>query len=31
MMGKRAIGELFRIAHEKDVIPELPEQIFLTS
>ena len=30
-VGKRAIRELFRIAHEKNVIPELPEQIFLTS
>ncbi len=29
--GKKAITELFRIAREKDVIPELPDQIFLTS
>ena len=29
--GKKAISELFRIAREKDVIPELPDRIFLTS
>jgi 1,4-dihydroxy-6-naphthoate synthase len=28
--GKKAISELFRIAREKGIIPELPEQIFLT-
>lgn len=29
--GKRAINELFRISEEKGIIPEMPEQIFLTS
>jgi 1,4-dihydroxy-6-naphthoate synthase len=29
--GREAITELFRIAREKGVIPELPERIFLTS
>jgi len=29
--GKKAISELFRIAREKHIIPELPERIFLTS
>jgi 1,4-dihydroxy-6-naphthoate synthase len=28
--GREAIVELFRIARQKDVIPELPERIFLT-
>lgn len=28
--GKKAISELFRIAAEKGIIPEMPEQIFLT-
>ena len=28
--GKYAIKELFRIAREKGIIPEIPEQIFLT-
>jgi len=28
--GKLAISELFRIARKKGIIPELPEQIFLT-
>jgi len=28
--GKRAISELYRIAHEKGIIPDLPEHIFLT-
>jgi 1,4-dihydroxy-6-naphthoate synthase len=29
--GKKAISELFRIAHEKGIAPELPDRIFLTS
>jgi 1,4-dihydroxy-6-naphthoate synthase len=29
--GKKAISELFRIAGEKGLIPELPDRIFLTS
>ena len=29
--GKKAISELFRIAHEKGIIPLLPDRIFLTS
>jgi 1,4-dihydroxy-6-naphthoate synthase len=29
--GREAIIELFRIAHEKRVIPELPDRIFLTN
>ncbi len=29
--GKRAIHELFRIANEKKVVPEIPDKIFLTS
>lgn len=29
--GKRCIGELFRIANEKGIIPHLPDRIFLTS
>jgi len=29
--GKKAITELFRIAGEKGIIPEMPERIFLTS
>jgi Predicted periplasmic solute-binding protein len=29
--GKKAISELFRIAHEKGIVPELPDRIFLTS
>jgi 1,4-dihydroxy-6-naphthoate synthase len=29
--GREAIVELFRMAREKDVIPEVPERIFLTS
>lgn len=28
--GRRAVSELFRIAFEKGIIPELPERIFLT-
>lgn len=28
--GKRAINELYRIAGERGIIPDLPEQIFLT-
>lgn len=28
--GKNAVIELFRIAHEKGIIPDLPERIFLT-
>ncbi len=28
--GKKAISELFRIAREKRVIPEMPDEIFLT-
>jgi 1,4-dihydroxy-6-naphthoate synthase len=28
--GKKAIGELFRIAREKRVLPEMPDKIFLT-
>jgi len=31
MEGRNAIENLFRIAHEKGVIPSLPERIFLTS
>jgi 1,4-dihydroxy-6-naphthoate synthase len=29
--GREAIVELFRMARQKDVIPVLPERIFLTS
>jgi 1,4-dihydroxy-6-naphthoate synthase len=29
--GKKAISELYRIAHEKGIVPELPARIFLTS
>jgi 1,4-dihydroxy-6-naphthoate synthase len=29
--GREAIFELYRIAHEKNVIPSMPERIFLTS
>jgi 1,4-dihydroxy-6-naphthoate synthase len=29
--GKKAISELFRIAHEKGIVPMLPDRIFLTS
>ena len=29
--GKKAITELYRIAGEKGIIPEMPEQIFLTA
>jgi 1,4-dihydroxy-6-naphthoate synthase len=29
--GKKAISELFRIAREKGIVPELPDRIFLTS
>jgi len=29
--GKKAISELFRIAHEKGIVPVLPDRIFLTS
>ena len=29
--GKKAISELYRIGHEKGVVPELPERIFLTT
>ena len=29
--GKKAINELYKIAREKEIIPEIPEQIFLTS
>jgi 1,4-dihydroxy-6-naphthoate synthase len=28
--GKKAISELFRIAHEKGIVPKLPDRIFLT-
>jgi len=28
--GKRALTELFRIAHQKDIIPAVPDNIFLT-
>ncbi|MBN1108732.1 MAG: 1,4-dihydroxy-6-naphthoate synthase [Bacteroidales bacterium] len=29
--GRNAITELFRIAHERGIIPEMPRQIFLTT
>ncbi len=29
--GKKSISELFRIAFEKNIIPQIPDQIFLTS
>jgi 1,4-dihydroxy-6-naphthoate synthase len=30
MKGKKAFSELFRLAHEKGIIPDIPEKIFLT-